>query len=164
MRLCVVTAFMGCVATVTLWWLARTTLLDGKAALLEHDFYVTVGCDELRLSVYRDETVDHEVRPRDGPLFFISRDPDYFVQIPSWIPVAISSVILAMMLVLARVGRRVSETACSACRYDLTGNVSGKCPECGAVVPEKLVLVQGDEGPGHDSRIGPHDEQAEPES
>ncbi len=24
---------------------------------------------------------------------------------------------------------------CQACGYDLTGNVSGKCPECGAVVP-----------------------------
>ncbi|MAX23286.1 MAG: hypothetical protein CMJ19_02185 [Phycisphaeraceae bacterium] len=24
---------------------------------------------------------------------------------------------------------------CTACRYDLTGNTTGQCPECGAVVP-----------------------------
>jgi len=28
--------------------------------------------------------------------------------------------------------RRAAAGACSACGYDLTGNVTGRCPECGA--------------------------------
>ncbi len=37
---------------------------------------------------------------------------------------------------------------CQECGYDLTGNVSGICPECGSPLPE------GDEGPG----TGPRDQ------
>ena len=28
--------------------------------------------------------------------------------------------------------------ACERCGYDLTGNVSGQCPECGTAIPEHL--------------------------
>lgn len=33
--------------------------------------------------------------------------------------------------------RRVRSGRCAGCRYDLTGNVSGVCPECGATVSTK---------------------------
>jgi hypothetical protein len=38
---------------------------------------------------------------------------------------------------LARLGLRCM---CATCDYDLTGNTSGLCPECGAVVPDHAVL------------------------
>jgi len=38
----------------------------------------------------------------------------------------------AGLVVLARwAGRRFKASDCRVCGYDLTGNVSGKCPECG---------------------------------
>lgn len=33
------------------------------------------------------------------------------------------------------------DTRCRACNYDLTGNISGQCPECGAVVPPQTPLA-----------------------
>ncbi len=44
---------------------------------------------------------------------------------------------------LAAMGRhrmarpRFSRECCQACGYNLTGNVSGICPECGTAIPEK---------------------------
>ena len=35
-----------------------------------------------------------------------------------------------------RQARRPSPTACKHCGYDLTGNVSGRCPECGKPVDD----------------------------
>jgi hypothetical protein len=34
--------------------------------------------------------------------------------------------------------RRATNNACSACSYDLTGNTSGTCPECGTAVAGKV--------------------------
>ena len=35
---------------------------------------------------------------------------------------------------------------CARCGYDLTGNVSGKCPECGASLTEGGVIAPGQPG------------------
>ena len=56
-----------------------------------------------------------------------------------WIPMAIVTASVAMFIVaLHVVGRRDSLKArfssnaiCLGCGYDLTGNLSGRCPECG---------------------------------
>ncbi len=44
-------------------------------------------------------------------------------------------VALCALLWLRR--RRFPPGHCQRCGYDLTGNVSGRCPECGAPVPER---------------------------
>lgn len=50
--------------------------------------------------------------------------------IPAWMP---AGVFLATTLVLRRfLLRRGRSNQCS-CGYDLTGNVSGQCPECGTI-------------------------------
>ncbi len=52
-----------------------------------------------------------------------------------WIilPVAFVWVLLAWLAWRSR-GTRVLPGHCAECRYDLTGNVSGRCPECGTAI------------------------------
>lgn len=50
-----------------------------------------------------------------------------FINVPLWLPFAISAVGTTC---LWRFGKRIPPGYCR-CGYDLTGNVSGVCPECG---------------------------------
>lgn len=40
----------------------------------------------------------------------------------------------ASLVIMWQTRRRISEGHCRACGYDLRGNESGRCPECGAGV------------------------------
>jgi len=51
------------------------------------------------------------------------------VVIPLWIPFVIVS---ALTVVAWHRSRRVPPGHCRSCGYDLTGNATGRCPECGA--------------------------------
>jgi hypothetical protein len=44
------------------------------------------------------------------------------------------------LILIARISAasRYPDGACQKCGYDLTGNVSGRCPECGAAVPPNV--------------------------
>lgn len=60
--------------------------------------------------------------------------------IPLWIP----SVLLgALTLVLWRRTRRFPPGQCRRCGYNLTGNVSGVCPECGQRVDSAKPIERG---------------------
>jgi hypothetical protein len=50
------------------------------------------------------------------------------VACPLWVPIAVFS--LAGILMWPH-RRRMHVGGCASCGYDLTGNVSGRCPECG---------------------------------
>lgn len=54
--------------------------------------------------------------------------------LPMWSPALIFAVLPAVYILRRR--RRAAATAgrCAQCSYDLTGNVSGICPECGATI------------------------------
>lgn len=54
-----------------------------------------------------------------------------FIIIPLWIPTVLFTL---AFIYLNRKSRSVKPGQCSKCEYDLTGNVSGTCPECGAHV------------------------------
>ena len=57
----------------------------------------------------------------------------YFVAFPQWTVVALCAVLPAARLARqARRDLRHRRGFCPACGYDLTGNVSGACPECGS--------------------------------
>ena len=54
------------------------------------------------------------------------------VELPHWLPVAVFGLAPALSIL-----RRLSRRPPGHCRcgYDLTGNISGVCPECGARIP-----------------------------
>lgn len=60
----------------------------------------------------------------------IPNPPTWFsiVVIPLWIPV----ILMALPTAWLWLRRRGTNDGCANCGYDLTGNVSGTCPECGA--------------------------------
>lgn len=58
--------------------------------------------------------------------------------VPLWIPLSICTC-LALLLSWRDRKRLMIGRLCRTCAYDLTGNVSGRCPECGAVAEQ----VQG---------------------
>lgn len=66
------------------------------------------------------------------------RHTQWEVVFPAWLVAALAAVLPACLLVArrrARVARsRRAARRCAQCAYDLTGNVSGTCPECGTAV------------------------------
>jgi hypothetical protein len=75
------------------------------------------------------------LRPLHGwtwrPTYFrVWRSGDIGIVFPLWIPFVMG---IAFTAFARRRARRASEGHCRRCGYDLTGNVSGVCPECGAV-------------------------------
>ncbi len=57
------------------------------------------------------------------------------VSVPLWILLALTGAPTALLWWSD--GRRAPPGHCRRCGYDLTGNVSGRCPECGASVPSR---------------------------
>jgi hypothetical protein len=62
--------------------------------------------------------------------------PHWRVIFPAWPLLLIAAIpTLHMCVSLIRKRRRRSLGLCGVCAYDLTGNQSGVCPECGTAVP-----------------------------
>jgi hypothetical protein len=70
------------------------------------------------------------VRVQGDPHVFWSWDSLYFGGIPPWLPVTLLALPTAVFWWQDR-PRRERSGHCQDCGYDLTGNVSGRCPECG---------------------------------
>lgn len=56
------------------------------------------------------------------------------VEIPYWFVATVFFSLPAYKLRFHRRGRRIASGLCTACGYNLTGNMSGICPECGTPV------------------------------
>lgn len=50
------------------------------------------------------------------------------LSVPLWMPLVLLAVVTAALL---RVSRKADPDRCATCEYDLRGNQSGRCPECG---------------------------------
>ncbi len=72
-----------------------------------------------------------------GALYALRMGHDYdavFVMFPHWFPALIFAITPAVWLIKWRKRRKLAMAGnCPACGYDLTGNESGVCPECGEV-------------------------------
>lgn len=67
---------------------------------------------------------------------YISADQqaDYEFKVPWWVAIVIP-LILPAFVGVQRYRHRTKRGHCSKCRYDLMGNTSGLCPECGTSIP-----------------------------
>lgn len=70
----------------------------------------------------------------DGTIFWWpgAQLKPFGVMVPLWLPFIVVAV---PTTILWRRDRRIPPTHCQNCGYDLTGNVSGRCPECGKPTP-----------------------------
>jgi len=58
--------------------------------------------------------------------------------VPNWIIFVTTAILPGVWIVNQLRKRRISDgRMCNKCRYDLTGNTSGVCPECGTAVTAK---------------------------
>jgi len=67
-----------------------------------------------------------------GPVIWwpgIALSPQFYLQIPLWMPLLLIGSVTAWLWRLDRPPPPPDH--CQKCGYDLTGNVSGICPECG---------------------------------
>lgn len=83
--------------------------------------------ESLRMDIFsvRREFRDSWIRLNNWPRFSGN------VLIPVWLPLLATVALSSMLWIVDR--RQVRSGFCSTCGYDLTGNVSGRCPECGTV-------------------------------
>jgi hypothetical protein len=51
--------------------------------------------------------------------------------------------------------RRKRKNHCRQCGYNLTGNMSGICPECGTPIPEEVKIALGKQAEGDEQRTRP---------
>jgi predicted RNA-binding Zn-ribbon protein involved in translation (DUF1610 family) len=72
----------------------------------------------------------------------------FFVDVPLW-PAWL--LIVPLTVIMFRRDRALPERFCSECGYDLTGNVTGRCPECGEIVSSKPITRNDDQSaePNH---------------
>lgn len=58
--------------------------------------------------------------------------------VPFWAIVTLAASLSLALKSLSADRRRSKEQVCHFCGYNLTGNVSGTCPECGTKIPQKF--------------------------
>ena len=63
--------------------------------------------------------------------------------VPVWIVIAITAIppcvwVVHRLIVASKRNAGCASAVCAACSYDLTGNLSGVCPECGKIVEKAI--------------------------
>ena len=113
-----IVAIVAGVATVGVWPWRRSVGGSALAAAI-------VAAVLVHLSGFADRTF---VDPKREPIH--------------WVPLGLVVATATVTFWPAR-GRRVDPGLCPACGYDLTGNVSGVCPECGTAASNKAADAIG---------------------
>jgi len=72
---------------------------------------------------------------RYGVLYHVHLRPVWYrMQLSHWFLTLIFAILPAIWLFKWNKRRKLDPNACPACGYDLTGNESGVCPECGVAL------------------------------
>ena len=122
------------------------TIAEGMASLNEASGYHVMKRNGEQLPNWRIQTVSNllliprEVRRRDFRLLIrslglswplLETDFERKISVPFWLPFC---TVFAPTVVLFFHTRRYKPGHCQSCGYDLTGNTSGICPECGTAI------------------------------
>ena len=81
------------------------------------------------------------VSPRWVPLIY--PEHDWTIFLPLWIPFLLIGIVVVWFWWSD--ARSFVAGGCEACGYDLTGNSSGVCPECGTSVGEQRVSERNED-------------------
>ncbi|MFM9994899.1 MAG: hypothetical protein ACKVU4_03760 [Phycisphaerales bacterium] len=124
----IVAAHTGC-ATSTVgngigWW-TRTGQYVGIGAC-----QVLVGWTQVGLPGWNKYTTSEPVRWWFDGRFSGS---GWFIGAPLWFTCIVCSIVPAVVLMRSRAGALLA--MCAGCGYDLAGNTTGICPECGTARP-----------------------------
>jgi hypothetical protein len=157
-----VISLLLCLATTVLWvrshyrweW-AQYNWHERKFSAESNVGYVdfTVLAPDDRRSGIRSYSYDPDVavgsymlRPRYGISYEDETSGDTFdgwttnshLRVSYWLLAAVFTMTPAAWLIaFFRRRHRSNRGLCPICGYDLTGNTSGKCPECGQPIPQK---------------------------
>jgi hypothetical protein len=104
---------------------SRASFIRGVAVCVHSHQPVMCDSDECKVSRARD--IDGFWYPTR-----VSWDyPNWYIQIPLWIPFLLIAIPTAFLIWR---DRRIPHGHCQKCGYNLTGNASGICPECGTTI------------------------------
>lgn len=113
-------------------------------------FVTTIGEFELRRKSWSNTAVNRNSFNCAIGNFGIRRDVAFSrheivwrAMVPTWMLIAAFGAypaICSWRIAIARRRMRRNPNGCTTCGYDLTGNVSGVCPECGTAIPENRVM------------------------
>jgi hypothetical protein len=135
------------------WWRVNYEKLLGDGSL--SSYHISRGCLEVDRWSYYEVTdcipgdgwwVDGSLSGSGFKWSLPSIDIDEYqlgviheyhlgVTVPLWTPFLLVAIPTAILWWRDR--RRFRQGHCQHCGYDLTGNVSGVCPECGTAVPKQ---------------------------
>ena len=119
-----------------MYWVRFDSLYQGKIEINSLDFavnaseWIIVGPIDPILTARRFGFVLPRLR-----VLQVTGVPDSLtVIVPMWLPLVVFAIPTA---ILWRRDRRPRKGHCPHCGYNLTGNESGKCPECATPVPKQ---------------------------
>lgn len=125
---CVVMWILSCFTRLTVGFYGHSLILDyGSAWILWRPGQTCIDAwwnVDTVVPIGRDFRTYGFILP-----VFKGRPRGVDITLPLWVPTLVAS--LPAILVAAHARRLRRRGACAKCCYDLTGNVTGRCPECG---------------------------------
>ena len=124
-----------CVATVVLW--VRSEVLEHGELLLEREtLWIGSASSELQ-TCWHMGSLPRNFQPQThwGGFMWHGERSFVVVFVPYWSMTLILAILPATWFV--QYGESNAPEGCLSCGYDLTGNTSGVCPECGTPVAGK---------------------------
>lgn len=127
-----------CVLIAVLWAVSLRYTVSYDATNYNGRIGIARGCGALVIAKDPGIPVGWFVRPRLMPTLWlpiIDFRGDIAIGIPLWIPFLLVAVATGYLFLHDR--RLIAPGHCQSCNYNLTGNLSGICPECGTLVRQR---------------------------
>jgi hypothetical protein len=154
LKLAAIISLLLCVTTAVLWLIGDVTGLSIRGIRMDYSrvfqtrYAASVSGGGFAFETYVESPDPPILGWYFGHDFNDYPDPDHTWRIidrgrrsgvvfPCWSVLLLSSLLPVWWAIRARTKPAMNRSTCSTCGYDLTGNVSGVCPECGTAIPAK---------------------------